>query len=182
MGNDDYLSVAKEVVLRMEQSLAQADAASEWGEVARSVTRGLERFVDLMATHRGLTPGGRAALLRWLQVRYLRVVAAMNPSVERALREFLTSGRRTMDQALPAACALQIKLHVRTWCEEVLRDPATVADGGPKDVGHVGRVLDEVADLCRDRLDQWDRDGIEPATLSADQFQVLGQDFSLAEE
>lgn len=181
MGNEDYIAVAREAVQRMEESLAQADASGEWAEVARSVTRGLEKFVGLVAQHRGLEPDQQGALLRWLQVRYLRAVAALDPSVEKALREFLSSRRRTLDQVLPAACALQIKLHVRTWCEEALRVPATVAAGGPKDVGHVGRILGEVADLCAARLERWDEEGVEPGGLPREQFQVLGHGFSKTE-
>jgi len=161
--------------------LAQADAAGEWAEVARSVTRGLEQFLDILGQHRELPPRDKATLLRWLQARYLRSVTALDPSVEQSLREFLTARRRTMDHVLAAACSLQIKLHVRTWCEQALRDPDTVVAGGPTDVGHVGRLLDEVADQLRAALERWDREGVALDALPAEEFAVLGQDFSTAE-
>ena len=182
MGNDEYLAKARDAIRRMEQSLAQADAAGEWSEVAQSVTRGLEGFVDLLCQHRDLTPGQRARLLRWLQVQYLHAVAALDPSVAQSLKTFLRSRGRTMEQALMAAASLQIKFHVRTRCDQALRDPAQVMDGVPGDVGHVGRILEEVADLCRRRLAQWDSQGQELDALPAELFTVLGKDFSLVED
>ena len=172
-----YLDAAKAAILHLEESLAQADASDQWRQMARAVKVGLEQFVDLLGQHRELQPAARSALLRWLEVRYLATVAALDPSVEQALRQFLAERRRTLEHALTAACSLQSKLHVRSWCEQALADPATAEAGGPKDLGHVGRILAEVADACRAQLSRWDDDGIHLAALPADEFRVLDQDY-----
>ncbi len=183
MSNNDngYLDAAKAAVVRLEESLAQADASDQWRRMAHEVTAGLERFVDLLGQHRELSPAARSALLRWLQVRYLAAVAALDASVEDAMREFLAPRRRTMEHALTAACSLQTKLHVRSWCEQALADPAVAEAGSPQDLGHVGRILDELADACRAQLARWDDQGVDLEAPPAEQYQVLGHDYPPAE-
>lgn len=181
MASENYREAALAAVERMERSLARADAEDQWGKLAATVSGGLLQYAEMVLQQHGLEPAERTALLRWLQLRYLEQVAALDPSLQKALGEFLSLGRRTMDEMMAAACALQYKLHLRSWCEQVVHDPALAEAGEPLDPGQVNRLLVRVAARCTERLPQWSRDGLTPRTLDSQQYQLLGVDFTPTE-